>query len=123
MSQNVRVEIPNGLVLVLDPDTGVLPEDLDKRLITLGPSSIAIVVMNPFDNDVSLSLGKADELPTDKGLELRWRGMLETSGRLGIINVYYEVLLEMPVAGTVEISVWTERVLEPELIWVVVHER
>ncbi len=122
MSQNVCVEIPNGLVLVLDPDTGVLPEDLDKGLITVGPSSIAIVVMNPFDDDVSLSLGKAEELPTDKGLELRWRGMLETSGRLGIINVYYEVLLEMPVAGTVEISVWTERILEPEIVWVVVHE-
>ncbi len=122
MSQNVRVVTLNALILVLDPETGVLPTDLDAGPVTVGPSSLVVGTLNPVDGEVSLNLGMVSEFPEDERLELRWQGMLETSGRLGIINVYNEVLLDMLVAGTVEVSIWTNHILEPDVVWVAVHE-
>lgn len=118
MSQVVHLSPPNSLILVLDPDSGALPETLSGSSVAATPTGIAIGTLNEFDGEVTVHLASPAELPTDSELALRWTGTLGTSGRIGILNVYNEVLLEAPARELSDVAIWTDASEEPTQVWV-----
>lgn len=95
MTTAVRVSPPNGLLLVLDPRTGVLPGTLAGSAIASTPSGLAIGTLSEFDGETEVTLGSVEDLPNDPTLSLAWEGDLETSGRLGVLTIYNDALIEV----------------------------
>lgn len=120
MIETVRVAAPNGLLLILDPASGVLPESLGGASVAATASGLAVGALAEFDGETEVCVGDRSDLPTDRSLELRWEGELETSGRLGVLTVYNEILLERASASVAHVEVWTNDLDEPDLVWVAI---
>lgn len=120
MSSLIQTAVPNSLVLVLDPDTGELPTSLDGRSIAASSTCVAVGAVSEFDGETTVCIGVPSELPRNEGLVLRWEGRLGTSGRIGILNIYNEVLLEVPAPEAACVAIWTNDPDEPDKIWVLV---
>jgi hypothetical protein len=120
LTQLVRIAPSNSLILVLDPETGALPDSLEGNSIAACPWGLAIGTLNEFDGETTVSLASAAELPDDQGLLRRWRGVVFTSGRIGVLNVHNEVLLETVSGEAQTVEVWTNDLNEPDIIWVIV---
>jgi hypothetical protein len=120
MTQSVQISPPNSLILVLDPDTGALPDSLGGNSIAASPSGLAIGTLNEFDGQTTVNLATPSELPSDQGLSMRWQGAVSTSGRIGILNVHSEVLLEASSPESANVAIWTNDPNEPSVIWVLV---
>ncbi|MBW9214980.1 hypothetical protein KV102_09005 [Mumia sp. zg.B53] len=118
MSQVVQISVPNSLILVLDPDTGELPDSLGGGSVVASPTGIAIGTLSEFDGETAVHLASALELPSERDLALRWNGALSTSGRIGVLNVYNEVLMEATASQQTEVAIWTNDPVEPDEIWV-----
>jgi hypothetical protein len=114
----VRISPPNGLLLILDPRTGVLPDTLAGSAVASTPSSLAIGTLSEFDGETEVTLARTDDVPNDPTLSLAWEGDLETSGRLGVLTIYNEALIEVDADSTVRIQIWTNDPTEPDRIWV-----
>lgn len=117
----VRTSPPNGLVLICDPRTGVLPETLAGTAIASTASALAIGTLSEFDGETEVTLTRADALPNDPTLSLQWEGDLETSGRLGVLTIYNDALIEVDADSTVHAQVWTNHPSEPDRIWVAIE--
>lgn len=115
---SIRVSPPNGVVLVLDPRTGVLPQTLEGKAIASTPSGLAIGTLSEFDGETEVTLGRLVDLPNDPALSLAWQGELETNGRLGVLSAHNEVLVEVDADTRARIQVWTNDPTEPDRVWV-----
>lgn len=120
MTETIRVAPPNGLLLVLDPSTGVLPETLSGESIAATSSALAIGTLTEVDGDTEVNLGARGDVPGGPALSLRWEGDLETTGRLGVLTIHNDVLIERATPSVVRVEVWTNDPDEPDVIWVVV---
>lgn len=120
MTQTMRLSPPNSLLLVLDPRTGVLPEIMAGETISATSSGLAIGTMAEFDGETEVSLGDVQDLPGDLGLVLRWDGTLETSGRLGVLTIDNEILIDAEAAPVAGVQIWTNDADEPDVIWVAI---
>jgi hypothetical protein len=123
MTQSTEASAPFSVVLVMDPASGVPPETMGGAPIAVGSSSVAVGTLADVDGPTRFFLGDRLDGPPADGLELRWEGMLPTSGRLGIVSVEDVVLLESAVGECAQIQVWTNDVSEPSLIWVAIDTR
>lgn len=120
MIQQVQLAAPNSLILLLDPDTGVLPASLAESSIAASSTGVIIGTLNEFDGETKVHVGAPSEFPQEDGLTLRWQGTIGTSGRLGVLNIYNEVLLELPANEAARVAIWTNDPDEPDTIWVLV---
>ncbi|MCC2314243.1 hypothetical protein [Cellulomonas xiejunii] len=120
MSQSVEIAVPNSLILLMDPDTGEMPTSLGRRSVAASSTCVAIGTLNEFDGKTTVHLDEPSELPRRENLMLRWEGTVGTSGRMGLVNVYNEILLEMPANEAATVAVWTNDADEPDEIWVLV---
>lgn len=118
MIESARIAAPNGLLLVLDPSSGVLPETLGGESIVATSSALAIGTVAEFDGETEVHLGARGDRPEDPSLVLRWEGSLETSGRLGVLTIYNDVLIESAAPTVAQVEVWTNDPVEPDVIWV-----
>ncbi len=76
MSLMSRISPPNGLVLVLDPASGVLPESLGTRSIAASPSALVVGTLAEFDGQTEIHLADATAVPGDEpqiGIRRCWR--------------------------------------------------
>jgi hypothetical protein len=119
-NQVIRLAPQNGILLVLDPESGVLPEAMSDEPVVATPTSLIVETLVEFDGETTVHLTSPDEVPTDGSVKLRWSGNLETTGRVGVVNVLDETLLETPAAPRACVSVWTSRENEPDLIYIAV---
>lgn len=113
-----RLAPPNSLLLVLDPRTGELPTSLAGTPIATTSSGLAIGTLAEVDGETEVHLVDAAEAREPSQLAMRWDGVLTTTGRLGILTIYNEVLLEMDVGDLVRVQVWTNDSVEPDVIWI-----
>lgn len=73
--------------------------------------------MNEFDGVTSVCLSDSDdECSTGEGMTLRWRGVIRTSGRIAVMNVRNEILLEAPARSDAEVVVWSNSLAEPDAL-------
>lgn len=119
-NQEIRLSPRNGILLVLDPESGVLPEAMSDEPVVATPSSLVVETLVELGGETTVHLTSPDEVPTDGSVELRWSGILETTGRVGVVNVLNETLLKTPAAPHASVSVWTSRENEPDLIYIAV---
>jgi hypothetical protein len=119
ISQHVSISPRNGLILVMDPDHGELPDEYDgTELLVATDTSLIVETLTEFDGETSIHLVAASEVPQDGTVTLRWEGSLLTTGRLAVMNVLLEVLLETSASQTCPVEVWTDRDHEPEDIYI-----
>lgn len=118
MSQVARLAAPNSLLLVLDPGTGELPATLGESSIAATPTGIAIGTLNEFDGEVTVYLASPTDMAADSALDLRWTGTLGTAGRIAILNIYNEVLLEASAPELCDVAIWSDDSEEPTQVWV-----
>lgn len=121
MTMTAQIAPPNSIILVLDPECGVLPEELRGASIASTPSALVVGTLAESDGPVEVSMGGASDRPTNNDLELRWAGSLATSGRLAVLTVTQVVVLEMPAAPSAKVELWTNDENEPDLIWLVIE--
>lgn len=121
MSQEVVGRFPNSLVLVLDPDTGSLPLSMGGSPIAASPSGITIGTLSEYDGETTVVLAGASDELFDPTVALRWQGRLNTSGRIGLVNVRHEVLLVAQCPQDARVSIATNDSDEPSLVWIVVE--
>jgi hypothetical protein len=113
-----RLAPPNSLLLALDPRTGELPPSLAGQSIAATSSGLAIGTLAEVDGETEVHLADATEIPERPNLDLRWDGTLTTRGRLGVLTIYNQVLMEMDVGEIVRVQIWTNDPVEPDVIWV-----
>lgn len=119
-NQEIRLSRRNGVLLVLDPASGVLTEAMSDEPVAAAPSSLIVETLVELDGATTVHLTSPDEAPTDGSVD-SWRsGNLEATGRVGVVNVLHEALLETSAAPGASVSVWTMRENEPDLIYVAV---
>jgi len=112
-----RVAVPNSLLLVLDPCVGELPDTMAGTAIAASPSGIALGTLLEIDGETEIHLTDAADIPVDSDLVVRWDGTRSTSGRLGVLTIYNNVLIEMDVGQKVRVRIWTNDATEPDVIW------
>lgn len=117
MTESVRIAAPNSLILVLDPEFGVLPETLGGAAIAASSSALAVGTLAESDGETEVTIGSVRDLPTDESLVPRWEGQVQTSGRLAVVSLYNEVLLEVDAPSEVKLQVWTNDPEEPDAVW------
>jgi hypothetical protein len=83
-------------------------------------SGLAVGTLAEFDGETEVNLGDVGDLPQGLGLVLRWDGSLETSGFLGVLTIYNQVLMETPAAPLANVQIWTNDDNEPDVVWVAV---
>ena len=116
----VRLAPPNSLLLVLDPRSGVLPQSMTRHLVASTESGLAIGTVAEQDGETEVWLGLSRNLPVDPRLSLVWTGSLRTTGRLAILTVYDELVLETRARRVAEVQVWTNDPAEPDVVCVAV---
>lgn len=115
---STRLSPPNSLLLVLDPRTGELPDTLAGAPIAATSSGIAVGTLTEIDGETEVHLSDSVGTPEDSDLVMRWEGELVTAGRLGILTIDSDVLMELEVGETVNVQIWTNDAAEPNIIWV-----
>lgn len=116
-----QISPPHSIILMLDPDAGVLPETMQVEAIASTTTALAVGTLAEFDGPTRVGISAADDRPTVRDLERRWAGRLETRGRLAVMTVTGEIVLETPAAQSTSVEVWTTDEAEPDLVWFVVE--
>jgi len=106
--------------LVLDPASGVLPETLGGASIVASTSSLAVGTLAEFDGETEVTIARSGAAPSDPSLTLRWEGALETSGRIAVLTIYNDVVIESGAPPIAYVQVWTNDPDEPDVIWVAI---
>jgi hypothetical protein len=118
---SVRLAPPNSLLLVLDPRSGVLPLSMDGSSVASTDSGLAVGTVAEQDGETTVWLGRSRDLPVDRSLSLAWTGSLRTTGRVAILTVYNEVVVEIAAPPVATVQVWTNDPVEPDVVCVTVE--
>jgi hypothetical protein len=121
-----RSTVPNAVLLVMDPQYGVIPELMDGGLIAASRSCVAIGTIADSDCEVEIGLGNRPEDCTEAETALHcvYRGPIATPRRvLSVCSVYLEELVTTKVAREKsDVEIWVNDDNEPDQVIIVVRE-
>ena len=119
---NVEVQPSNSLLLVMDPDHGVIPESIGGRLVAATESCLAVGTLSEADGPTRVHVIDADDFRgVEDGSWVAWEGILATaSGRLAVMDVLGDVFADRRVGPSVAVRVIVNDDTEPDGISVVV---
>ncbi|MET4159339.1 hypothetical protein [Agromyces sp. PvR057] len=106
------------MLLVLDPLTGEVPERIGGSSVAFTSSGLAIGTVSEFDGETEVHIEIPSDAPGGEPASLVWEGELETSGRLALMTIYNEALLEVEAAPKVRVQVWANDESGPDVIWI-----
>ncbi|WP_257478582.1 hypothetical protein [Acidipropionibacterium jensenii] len=112
-----ELEVQNGLLLVLDPGVGLLPETLSERPVTATASCIAVGTLHGAEGSTNVRMAE-EAAPSDDELHLRWAGEIHTEQSLCVMTVELERILSVPCRGAVQVSIYSNDSEEPDSIWI-----
>ncbi len=123
MIKSVQFAWPNSLAMVMDPRSGIPPSELNGTSVAVSQSCLAVGTLSGADGETTVSLGSDTEFSDDPTMRIRWKGKLETTGRIALMTVDGDVLLEMrsPTPLTC-VTLWTNDPTEPSAVWVGLRE-
>jgi hypothetical protein len=114
-----RSTVPNAVLLVMDPQYGVIPELMDGGLIAVG-------TIADSDCEVEIGLGnrREDCTEAETALHCVYRGPIATPRRvLSVCSVYLEELVTTKVAREKsDVEIWVNDDNEPDQVIIVVRE-
>ncbi len=111
---------PNSVILVMDPDTGEIPQTMGNQVVSATESCIAIGCRSEDDGPTEIILESATEVKPSN-VDLVFDGELSTPNRtLSICTVMNEDIMAVAVDGAkTRIRVYVDDPTEP--IRVIVH--
>jgi hypothetical protein len=123
MTLTKKLPVPNAILLVMDRDTGEIPESMGDRRIFCTPSSVVVGTLPAVDGETEVTL--SDQRPdADKGRTLHCllRCNLDTpKQQLSICTVHLEALATFSVASNeAYVEIWVNDECVPSIVWVVV---
>ncbi|MEN5118212.1 hypothetical protein ABE488_12905 [Luteimonas sp. TWI662] len=118
MKQVITLPPPNSLILVMDYEIGVVPDQITSDLVTATDSCIAIGTLAAPDGETTITL--TDDPNCTVVGELVFNGELCTPNKeLAVCNVLNQRLLTLPLLHTtVRVKVFANDVSEPDRILV-----
>lgn len=116
MRESLTFSPPNSLILVMDHEAGILPDQLTANLVSASDSCLAIGTLAAADGETRITL--ADDLDGIEVGDLVFDGVLSTPNHeLSVCNVHNEKLLTMPVSQTsTSVKVFANDLCEPDQI-------
>jgi hypothetical protein len=124
MTTQLRIAPPNSLLLIMDRDSGEIPESMQGRLVVSTPSCIAVGTRSAADGETSIVLtDEQNNSCVEQGLRRVFGGTLETPKReVHICSVLLECLATLSVSSTRSaVEVWTDHDSEPGRICVITN--
>jgi hypothetical protein len=121
MIQKVEISPSHSLVLVMDADTGEIPESLEGGAFVATPSSVAIGTLSQQDGKTTVAISdERANIEIDSSLHCIFIGAIATPRKLiSVCTVLLEEVLSVPVRGTsTSLELWTNRSYEPSKIYV-----
>ncbi len=123
MKHEIRTNLPNSLLLIMDIETGIIPESMNNKLVAFDKSCIAIAIAT-----LSCIDGKTQIILTNETLLLSEQYFLVHSGmldfpskKLSICNIFYEIMIEMNVEKQCHIAIYANDQFEPDSIYIVTN--
>jgi hypothetical protein len=109
---------PYSLVLLLDPEKGVVPQTMAGRLVAATESCVAVGCRAEDDGSTRITMGKA--VHVDPGYQPLFEGDIETPSQyLEVQSVEGTTLLRTSVQGhRTRVSIWVNDTKEPDEITV-----
>ena len=121
-----RSSVPNAVLLVMDSQSGVIPESMDGGLIAASDSCIAIGTIAEYEHQVEIEIRQLpkDFAVSDTTLQCVYRAQVATPRRiLAACSVYLEELVTAKVSGeNAFVEIWVNDDKEPDRVVVVVRE-
>lgn len=116
MNDRVLISPPNSLVLVMDPDSGVVPDSMEGKLVSNTESCIAVGTRATVDGETEVVF-RNSALPR-AGLMRAFQGTVATPNQtLSICTIYGDVLLKKKVnVSKSAIEIWVDDETEPSTI-------
>jgi hypothetical protein len=119
---SIEVRPLNSLLLVMDPDHGLIPESMSGRLVVATESCLAVGTLSEADGPTRVDVIDVDDFRgVEDGSWVAWEGALATaSERLAVMDVLGDVLAERQVGPSVAVRLIVNDDNEPDRISVVV---
>ena len=125
MITETQIAPKNSLLLVMDRDSGEIPESMDGKLIVSTPSCIAVGTLSEADGETSVMLTneKAVAHP-GSGLHKVFGGVLKTPKKeVHVCTVLLQTIVKLPVSSTQSnIEIWADNEMEPSRLCILVDE-
>jgi len=123
MTTETKLAPPNSLLLVMDRDSGEIPESMDGKMIVSTPSSVAVGTLSEADGKTSVVL--TDErivINADPALCWLFGGVLTTPKKeIHVSTVLLQSILSLPVASIrTQVEIWANSQTEPSKLVVLV---
>lgn len=117
-----EVQPSNSLLLVMDPDHGVIPESMAGRSVAATESCLAVGTLSEADGPTRVDVVDGSDFGgVTEGSWVAWEGTLVTvSERLAVMDVLGNLLVDRRVGLSVAVRLIVNDDREPDRISVVV---
>ncbi len=121
----VNTALSNGIVLVMDYESGEIPEGMGDGLVATTPSCVGVGALNEQFGNTELVL--ADQINEIDQIHMHviFDGQIEClSGELSLVSALYEKLISIPVSAThVRVRVFVNDDIEPDRVATLVGQK
>ncbi|WP_368564804.1 hypothetical protein [Pseudoxanthomonas sp. UTMC 1351] len=116
MKETITFSPPNSLILVMDYEAGVVPDQITSELVVATESCLAIGTLAAPDGETAITL--TSDLEGMEVGEVVFDGELSTPNKeLSVCNVLNERLLTLPVSTiSTSVKVFANNPAEPDQI-------
>ena len=123
MKYEIKTRPHNSLLLIMDRDTGIIPQSMNGKLIAVDKSCIAIGTLSDADGKTKIVLTNETQSLSEQHV-LVYSGMLDIPNRkISICNILDEVLIEVDVEKECHLQIYANHELEPDSIIVLVNDK
>jgi len=123
MTAEAKIAPKNSVLLVMDRDSGEIPESMDGKLVVSMPSCIAVGTLSEADGETSVMLTNENTL-AHAGSRLRrvFSGVLQTPKKeVHVCTVLLQTVVTLPVSSTQSnVEIWVDNDMEPSRLCVLV---
>jgi len=123
MTNKIKLISPaHALILIMDPEIGVVPDSMARNLVSMTSSCVAVGTQSPIDGPTRICF--STELQNTSNLKKVFCGFLETPNKvLKVCDVNGDVELETFVTSErTRVEVWVDDLSEPQNIEILVQE-
>lgn len=116
MTTEARIAPKNSLLLVMDRDSGKIPDSMDGKLVVSTPSCIAVGTLSEVDGETSVVLTNETAVAYSRsGLHKIFSGFLATpSKEAHICTVLLHTVAKLSVlSAESSVEIWAENGNEP----------
>ena len=123
MTTKTKISPQNSLLLVMDKDSGEIPELMNGKLVVATHSCIAVGTLSEADGETSVTLtDDKSHVQEISSLQKTFAGVLATPNkRVDLCTVLLQPVLTLSVSNTEShIEIWVNNETEPDKLCVLV---